>query len=250
MNDIEIHKLYGELKDHWEKNLKKHDVKLPNLFHSERYTLNALALVYFYRNMGNIVSKNDLTSFFRLMGFNPNDVQQGRHLANTSGWYIVSRTRGDLEAINRNLSNGDYMLISVTEPYPSYKSKKRIVDISDTSWEEIKNKYNYQCASCGSIEGEPNRFYPSTITELQKGHMDPSKLLNPGNIIPQCSKCNRPDRNYFIYDEFGRVVSIADPKYIFKSSQKVQKETLRFLINRYPEESINILKEIRDNTND
>lgn len=237
MDDIKIKKLYDELKVHWESSLKKEGVIMPNLTRSGSYTLNALALIYFYKNIGNIVSKNDLTSFFRSMGYNPNDVQQGRHLANTSGWYIVSKTRGDLEAINKNLSDGDYMLISVTEPYPSYKNKKRIENIDASSWEELKHKYNNQCASCGSIEGKPNRFYPSTTTELQKGHMDPSKPLELGNIIPQCSKCNRPDRNYFIYDIFGRVVAIADPKYIFKSSLNVQKETLKFLLNSHPKES-------------
>ena len=40
--------------------------------------------------------------------------------------------------------------------------------------------------------------------------MDPSKPLEPGNIIPQCEKCNRADRNYWIYDEKGRVVGIAN----------------------------------------
>lgn len=46
--------------------------------------------------------------------------------------------------------------------------------------------------------------------------MDPSKPLEPGNIIPQCEKCNRADRNYWIYDEKGRVVGIANEKVVDK----------------------------------
>lgn len=244
MKDNDIKKLYSELKQHWYKHLKKYDVKLPNLSKSGNYTLNALALVYFYKNMGKVVSKNDLTSFFRSMGHNPNDVQQGRHLANTSGWYIVSRTRGDIEAIKNNLCAGDYMLVSVTEPYPSYKNKKRIENIDNISWDDLKKKYDNKCASCGSVEGKPNRFYPATITELQKGHMNPNQPLELGNIIPQCSKCNRPDRNYFIYDQFGRVTAIADPKYIFKSNIQVQKQTLALLINKFPAEAIELLNKM------
>ena len=40
--------------------------------------------------------------------------------------------------------------------------------------------------------------------------MDPTKDLVKGNIIPQCQICNRPDKNRWIYDSFGRVIDIAN----------------------------------------
>ena len=75
---------------------------------------------------------------------------------------------------------------------------------------EIKKQYGYKCASCGSKEGEEHFFRKGVKVKLQKGHMNPSKPLVSGNIIPQCQICNRGDRNRWIYDKTGRVVEIAD----------------------------------------
>jgi len=54
--------------------------------------------------------------------------------------------------------------------------------------------------------------------------MDPNKPLEDGNIIPQCDKCNQPGRNYWIYDEKGHVVEVANPKVIDSCSLELQKE--------------------------
>ena len=59
--------------------------------------------------------------------------------------------------------------------------------------------------------------------------MNPSKPLEMGNIIPQCEKCNRPDRNYFVYNAKGRVIKIADPKFVLKSAEKVKNDMLKLL---------------------
>ena len=84
------------------------------------------------------------------------------------------------------------------------------------------NPNDYRCATCGSKEGEQHRYWKNTKTILQKGHMDPSKPLEPGNIIPQCEKCNRADRNYWIYDEKGRVVGIANEKVVDKCPKSLK----------------------------
>lgn len=62
--------------------------------------------------------------------------------------------------------------------------------------------------------------YPGVMTRLQKGHMNPHKPLEPGNIIPQCDACNRADRGKWVYDERGRVVGVAEAKVIIQSIQK------------------------------
>ena len=69
------------------------------------------------------------------------------------------------------------------------------------------------------------------------GHKDPTKQLTIDNTIPQCEKCNRPDRNYFIYDNKGRVIKIANPKVVLSSSIKVQLDTLKHLIRRFPKKA-------------
>lgn len=100
-------------------------------------------------------------------------------------------------------------------------------------WEELKKYYDCRCANCGSKEGEPTFHNPNSITTLHKGHINPRKAPTIGNTIPQCDKCNRPDRNYFVYNKKGRVVKISDPKFILKSDESVQKEMYEYLRLKY-----------------
>ncbi len=228
----EIRELYAELERHHENNLKEKGVKLPTLRYGGNYSKGALVLVYLYEKMGKPVSKEELTEFVRKYHPTTNDVQQARHLGQQKGWYIVSRTRKDTEALERNFESGEYSLISVKEHYPRFTEEKR-VQSEDSFWEDLKEEYDRRCATCGSKEGEPNVHYPNTETTLQKGHMDPRKSLSKSNTIPQCEKCNRADRNYFVYNNKGRVVEIADPKFVLKSNEKTQKEMLKVLIKKH-----------------
>ena len=77
----------------------------------------------------------------------------------------------------------NYKLITLESSYPGFTGQKRVENISGDYWEDLKRAYNYRCATCGSKEGEPNYNWPETITKLQKGHMDPSKPLEEGNVI-------------------------------------------------------------------
>ncbi len=122
------------------------------------------------------------------------------------------------------ISSGEYQLKTLEEPYPGFTAARRKETIDGEYWEHPKKQYDYRCACCGSKEGKPHRYWKNTITVLQKGHKDPNKPLEPGNIIPQCEKCNRPDRNDWIYDDKGRVIKIANAKVVDKCSKQVQKE--------------------------
>ncbi len=77
-------------------------------------------------------------------------------------------------------------------------------------------------------------MYPSCTTLLQQGHKDPNKELTIDNVIPQCNKCNQSSRNYFIYDDKGKVNKINDPNFILRSSKDMQLQTLRLLVKKYP----------------
>lgn len=101
--------------------------------------------------------------------------------------------------------------------------------VNKDEWESIKKKYNYRCATCGSKEGEPNLKYSNSITKLQKGHKDPKRSLTINNIIPQCSECNRADKNNWIYNDKGRVIKISNPRVVLRSSKKVKKEIFELL---------------------
>ena len=102
--------------------------------------------------------------------------------------------------------------------------------------------YNYRCATCGSKEGEKNFLYPASVTTLQQGHKDPSKPLTMDNTIPQCPFCNRASRNYFVFDNKGRVEKINDPQFVLRSSKDIQKEMLKLLIDNNYEFAINYIE--------
>lgn len=231
INDTELIKYYDEIKSSWEKCLKKDNVKMPNLLSGGKYTINSLVLIYLYSRLGKIVSKQELTEFLKSMGVDSNDVQQARHLAQQAGWYILSGTRGDSECKDLGITPGKYMLKTVIEPYPSYKQLKRTESLNVDSWEQLKSMYNYRCATCGSKEGEKNFLYSASNTTLQQGHKDPSKPLTLDNVIPQCQFCNRASRNYFVFDNKGRVEKINDPQFVLRSNKEIQKEMLKILID-------------------
>ncbi len=231
INDTELKKYYNEIENSWEKYLKKDNVKMPKLLVGKRYTINSLVLVYLYSKLGEKVSKQELTEFLKLMGIESNDVQQARHLAQQSGWYILSGTREDSECKKFEIAPGEYMLKTIIEPYPSYKKLKRTESLNVDSWDGLKSIYDYRCATCGSKEGEKNFLYPASNTTLQQGHKDPSKPLTIDNTIPQCQFCNRASRNYFVFDNKGRVEKINDPQFVLRSNNEVQKEMLRLLID-------------------
>lgn len=222
MTDLEIERLYALIKQYHEKYLDKHGVILPNLRRDGKFTKDALVLTYLAQGYPNTVkvSKDELTDFIRRYDPSVNDVQQARHLAAQKGWYILSGTRKDNESLG--LKAGEYWLKNLTEHYPGFTHERREFLAGDDYFESLKKQYDYRCATCGSKEGEPHRYWKNTITVLQKGHMNPSKPLEPGNIIPQCEKCNRADRNYWIYDEKGRVIGIANEKVIDKCPKSLK----------------------------
>lgn len=232
MNDNEIKLQYEMIKTYYEKYLKILGVKMPNLKSGNNYTKDALTLIFLSLNYPNtkVITKSELTRFIQRFYPDVNDVQQARHLAAQKGWFIASGTRNDNIT---DIKSGEYKLISLERAYPGFNAQKRIEKFTGNYWEDLKKSYDYRCATCGSKEGEPNYNWPETITKLQKGHMDPNKPLEEGNIIPQCEKCNRADRNYWIYDEKGRVVKIANPKVIDNCSIKIQKEIYARLYKKF-----------------
>lgn len=230
LSKTEINKQYKVIKSYHERFLKQFDVKLPKLKNSRgAYTKDALALVYLSMGYPNTrpISKTELTKFVR--GFYPevNDVQQARHLGAQKGWWIVA---GGRDNIVLSIKTGYYQLHSLQEPYPSFSGHR----ISNTdNWSEIKKEYGYRCATCGSIENKPNLNWPATKTKIQKAHMDPNKPLVPGNIIPQCQKCNRGDRNRWVYDQKGRVIKLAKASFVTNFDKDVRWKIYEILYKEF-----------------
>lgn len=222
--DEQIRETYALLKHYFDHYLEKKGVKMPNLKRGNEYTKDALVLVFLAQGYPDtkVVSKEELTKFIQFYDPEVNDVQQARHLGAQKGWFILSGTRHDIAS--EDIPKGSYKLQTLEQEYPGYRSARRNYSSGDEYWEELKKEYDYRCACCGSKENEAHRYWKNTITVLQKGHMDPTKPLEPGNIIPQCEKCNRADRDNWIYDEKGRVIGIANARTLEKSSREVKKD--------------------------
>lgn len=233
LTEKEIDGTYEEISKYYEKNLKSHGVILPKLKKGNKYTKDALVLVYLAQGYPDtkIISKTELTEFVKIFYPSTNDVQQARHLAAQKGWFILSGTRKDNTSIS--IPAGSYKLISLEKCYDGFTAERREDFFSGDYWENLKKAYDYKCACCGSQEGKKHRYWKNITVTLQKGHKDPSKPLIEGNIIPQCESCNRPDRNYWVYDDKGRVVSIANEKVVDTCSEAVQKAIYKRLYNKY-----------------
>ncbi len=218
---------YNTIRQFHQKFLEKAGVRLPNLIGGDgTYTKDALVLVYLALGYPNTraISKEELTLFVRSFFPNTNDVQQARHLGAQDGWWIVAGGRDNIVV---HLKRGWYQLHTLEKPYPAFTQGHRVAETGD--WEVIKQQYHFRCATCGSEEGEPHLHWSATKTKLQKAHMNPLQPLVSGNIIPQCQKCNRADRNWWVYDAKGRVVGIADPSVVRRCSPEIQKKMYHLL---------------------
>jgi len=231
LNKKSIESIYKMLCEFHEKYLQSFGVKLPKLYDLKNdFTKDALALVYLAYDYPKTrkVSKEELTKFIRSYYPDTNDVQQARHLGAQAGWWIVA---GGRDNIVLDIERGEYQLYTLEQPYPGFKNEHRISEISN--WEEIKKIYSFRCATCGSQENKPHLHWPATKTVLQKAHMDPNKPLVSGNIIPQCQKCNRADRNRWVYDEKGRVIKLADANFVKNFDKDVKLKIYKILYKEF-----------------
>ena len=63
--------------------------------------------------------------------------------------------------------------------------------------------------------------------------MDPATPLEPGNVIPQCLPCNQASRDFWVFDDKGRVVAVANPAVIDRSSEDVQRQIYERLSRKF-----------------
>ena len=229
LSEKEIKESYEMIQSYYDKYLKRYGVKLPRLKGTKEFTKDALVLIYLAQGYPKTrsVTKGELTEFIRSFYPSTNDVQQAMHLGAQKGWFIVAGGRDNRDV---DLQRGEYQLITLEKPYPAFHGHR--VEETDI-WESLKEQYGYRCVTCGSEEGKPNIHYPNTITKLQKSHKDPNRPLTPGNIIPQCQKCNRADRNNWVYNETGRVIKLANPIVIKRSDKEIRWKVYRLLYEEF-----------------
>lgn len=219
----ELKLLYNELVDAHRQYLEAYGVVLPKLLGKKGYIRDAVILCILYKFIQEAVSKRDLTLMLAsILNVESNDVQQARHLGRQKGWYILSGSRGDIlpKGFNVDIGSSDYCLYSITMPYPTAILKHRVK--SNMNFNELKSLYYNRCATCGSIENLPNLKNQAITTKLQQSHMNPSKPLIQGNIIPQCSECNQAYKDEYVFANNGRIIDINRSSSRWSNGNKVQ----------------------------
>ena len=224
MSPEEIEKRYAFLKTQHSIYLKKFKVQMPS-----RNTAKALWLVYLYKHIGVLVHKDTISRFCQSVNPSLGQDQQVRHLA-SSGWYVLNKG----EKIPNEpdvVPSGYNVLISTEDAKPSYilASMRRMERIKAETFEELKASYDFRCATCGAKEGGVHDRASKTIISLQQGHMNPLKELTLENTIPQCQLCNQTYKNYFVFDENGRIKAVASYEPVLRADKCVVDEIKRRL---------------------
>lgn len=218
LSEQEILDSWKLLNGEYTKYLSSKGVKFPAKLKDKngQYQKGALAIIFLAQGYPNTrpITKTDLSSFLKDMGCPSNDPQQPRHFAQTNGLDVRCRTEGDQAPTGQQWPEDRaylYWLASLQAPRSNWAKQKRNMNISPATFDDLKQKYNFLCATCGGKEGETHRI-DGSIVVLQAGHMDPAKSLSClNNCIPQCSWCNRAYRDYFSFDENGRVIGLNSP---------------------------------------
>lgn len=201
--------------------LTQHGVKLPADNSNKAIWLGAL-----WACKDREVRKEEMSAIVqRERGGNPVD-QQVRHLKR-DGWNIVP-----------GQARGSHRLNDPFQPGPEWANEqnRRQGQLAAGTFEELKRAFGNRCATCGAIEGEPDPRYGRDRVSLQQEHRDPAKPdTDRGNIIPQCSLCNRQYRNDFVFDEKGRVRAVADIGPVRRADAAVQRKIFDFLKGKFKE---------------
>ena len=229
LTNLEIEKLWVEICEFHKNYLNKFNIVLPKKNSNKMYQL-----LYLYYYKGKAVSKDIISKFVQEHNSKASGDQQVRHLSAQQGYYILGKN-GVYN--NEKVPSGYYLLVNLTEPDPNWNNNqvKRNIVLNTDDFEILKANFNHCCATCGVKE---NSIHPRTgkIVILQKGHINPSKPLEIGNIIPQCEYCNQNIyKNDFIFTSFGYPESIYNPRYILKSSEDIQKEMYYILKEKFKE---------------
>lgn len=246
VDGINIEEKYSEIEKYHKNNALP--CILPKLKHGDTYSESALTLVYLSRYYPNTLSmsKDDITRFCeKCIGKKINDLQAPRHLATQYGWCIQSGRNNP----SPDVPSGYYKLITLESSLPNF-SKKRRENYGNNDFEKIKKSYGYRCATCGSKEGEPHNYWKHTIVKLEKGHMDPTKSLSEGNIIPQCQCCNKAVKGKFKFSKSGLPTGLATTKDGLRETEKFIMKAPKELLSELSEEAIKKVQKLFDTLHD
>lgn len=198
--------------------LAVHEVKMPS-----RETHPAIWIAMLFHYLGEWVHKDVISDAVLRERPGAGRDQQVRHLKEAKfGWNLESR-------------RGEHRIVDPYRPSETFITAKARRDgrLSAKTFEDIKRRSGYRCATCGAAEGRPHRHYQTNnaeLVKLQQGHRNPRERANdPANIIAQCQYCNRSMKDDFVFDDKGRPRAIASIRPVARASLKVKRDVQLYL---------------------
>jgi len=238
-----IRELHNRLVQYYDKYLSQYNVKklwkdeelehikgLPDEDIPKMLDAKELQLIFLLQYMKCLVHKDLVSAFVRKYIPTAAFDQQVRHLGAQYNWYVLNRgNRIPDEGVT--VPSGYNYLVSIETPNPKMLAQalRRIGRLAATNFEELKIAYGNKCATCGIEEGKHDVRNNSEAV-LQQGHMDPRKPLTLDNTIPQCSYCNQTYKDYFRFNEYGRVIAVNNPEILLQSPRDIQDEMIEVLL--------------------
>ena len=189
-----------------------------------------LQLIFLYKHLNCFVHKDMVSGFVRRFIKNAALDQQVRHLGTQYFWYVLNK---GVKVPNADISvpSGYNYLVSIEVPNPKAVAQalKRAGRLGAKNFVELKLAYGGKCATCGIEEGKKDSRNEELVV-LQQGHMNPRNSLTLENTIPQCQYCNQTYKDYFLFNEHGRVIAVNNPLILLKSPKNVQDEMITILL--------------------
>ncbi|MBQ8373990.1 MAG: hypothetical protein IJX98_00255 [Clostridia bacterium] len=189
-----------------------------------------LQLIFLYKHLNCLVHKDLVSAFVRKYIKDAALDQQVRHLGSQYFWYVLNKG-AKIPNADMIVPSGYNYLVSIEMPNPKAVAEalKRTGRLAARNFTELKLAYANKCATCGIEEGKKDPRN-ELIVSLQQGHMTPRKPLTLENTIPQCQYCNQTYKDYFQFNEFGRVIAVNNPLILLKSPKDVQDEMITVLL--------------------
>ncbi len=189
-----------------------------------------LQLIFLYKHLNCFVHKDMVSAFVRKFLKNKALDQQVRHLGSQYFWYVLNKG-AKVPNSEEIVPSGYNYLVSIEMPNPKAVAEalKRTGRLGAKNFGELKMAYGNRCATCGIEEGKKDTRNEELVV-LQQGHMNPRFALTLDNTIPQCQYCNQTYKDYFQFNEHGRVVAVNNPLILLKSPKNVQDEMISVLL--------------------
>jgi hypothetical protein len=199
-----IVQLAEDLHRDWEQHLKPRGVKWPG-------PSQIAVLLFLFEAKGEPRTQDEIEEWFRQFELGQYN-KQIRHVS-ALGWFIkTGNSRGSRMQIEDGLKSNQVCLASTTLSNPLHAPERKIT-ISSASWKQLLEMFaenNRGCAVCGTHK-----------SSYDKGHLDPTKAGDDGNIVPMCSDCNNWGAARDMTFELDSRNLIARPKIKAKSKKKV-----------------------------